>query len=253
MRGPKPSEYVSTRIPSRRASTRWPASWAAMSSPRPTMVNTMESTARQCTRCIPTAQELRSAADGKLPEEQGDHARCTVGGPGVRARAGLREQPEAGAEGGRFRAGPARRVADAAGGRRPRRAGTRPGRAGPGPGQRSGCTGASRGGEDGARRRRSAAQARAGGAGPPEEAVRAAGPAGARRRGGAGGAGPDPRGRHEARLPRAHGPDRKSTRLNSSHMSISYAVFCLKKKKKQSIRSRLKKKKKKLQEKTKKI
>src|SRR4051812_12050604 len=26
------------------------------------------------------------------------------------------------------------------------------------------------------------------------------------------------------------GPDRKSTRLNSSHMSISYAVFCLKKK-----------------------
>src|SRR6266480_6468949 len=27
-------------------------------------------------------------------------------------------------------------------------------------------------------------------------------------------------------------PDRKSTRLNSSHMSISYAVFCLKKKKK---------------------
>src|SRR5690242_21393982 len=32
----------------------------------------------------------------------------------------------------------------------------------------------------------------------------------------------------------ARGPrpqDRKSTRLNSSHMSISYAVFCLKKKK----------------------
>src|SRR5690242_9324091 len=28
------------------------------------------------------------------------------------------------------------------------------------------------------------------------------------------------------------GQDRKSTRLNSSHMSISYAVFCLKKKKK---------------------
>src|SRR5207249_6133815 len=27
------------------------------------------------------------------------------------------------------------------------------------------------------------------------------------------------------------GPDRKSTRLNSSHVSISYAVFCLKKKK----------------------
>src|SRR2546426_5796846 len=28
------------------------------------------------------------------------------------------------------------------------------------------------------------------------------------------------------------GPDRKSTRLNSSHLVISYAVFCLKKKKK---------------------
>src|SRR5690242_21627186 len=34
----------------------------------------------------------------------------------------------------------------------------------------------------------------------------------------------------------AHSPeDRKSTRLNSSHMSISYAVFCLKKKKKKHI------------------
>src|SRR5689334_23978341 len=29
-----------------------------------------------------------------------------------------------------------------------------------------------------------------------------------------------------------NGKDRKSTRLNSSHSSISYAVFCLKKKKK---------------------
>src|SRR5438067_10652695 len=29
--------------------------------------------------------------------------------------------------------------------------------------------------------------------------------------------------------------DRKSTRLNSSHVSISYAVFCLKKKKKKKI------------------
>src|SRR5690242_21057684 len=34
----------------------------------------------------------------------------------------------------------------------------------------------------------------------------------------------------------AHPPDRKSTRLNSSHMSISYAVFCLKKKKKKQNR-----------------
>src|SRR5436305_15045121 len=30
-------------------------------------------------------------------------------------------------------------------------------------------------------------------------------------------------------------PDRKSTRLNSSHVRISYAVFCLKKKKKNKI------------------
>src|SRR2546422_11747908 len=33
---------------------------------------------------------------------------------------------------------------------------------------------------------------------------------------------------------RGGGPDRKSTRLNSSHGYISYAVFCLKKKKKSS-------------------
>src|SRR5262245_63111468 len=31
-----------------------------------------------------------------------------------------------------------------------------------------------------------------------------------------------------------HGEDRKSTRLNSSHLGISYAVFCLKKKKETS-------------------
>src|SRR5947199_3749579 len=30
--------------------------------------------------------------------------------------------------------------------------------------------------------------------------------------------------------------DRKSTRLNSSHLGISYAVFCLKKKKKKKIK-----------------
>src|SRR5256885_3239852 len=36
----------------------------------------------------------------------------------------------------------------------------------------------------------------------------------------------------EVREPRGCGPlDRKSTRLNSSHLVISYAVFCLKKKK----------------------
>src|SRR5713101_9733878 len=44
---------------------------------------------------------------------------------------------------------------------------------------------------------------------------------------------------------RAAGRDRESTRLNSSHMSISYAVFCLKKKKKINTTQPLKKKKKK--------
>src|SRR5437588_9421980 len=36
----------------------------------------------------------------------------------------------------------------------------------------------------------------------------------------------------------AAGEDRKSTRLNSSHTVISYAVFCLKKKKKHGERQR---------------
>src|SRR5438445_5930488 len=39
---------------------------------------------------------------------------------------------------------------------------------------------------------------------------------------------------HGATRP-AHAPDRKSTRLNSSHANISYAVFCLKKKKNKKI------------------
>src|SRR5207249_11616482 len=34
---------------------------------------------------------------------------------------------------------------------------------------------------------------------------------------------------------KAYGIDRKSTRLNSSHVSISYAVFCLKKKNKPNV------------------
>src|SRR5690606_39565629 len=60
--------------------------------------------------------------------------------------------------------------------------------------------------------------------------------------------GPAPQGRRSLRLrPRRRGsrspcqgrhpvphPDRKSTRLNSSHVKISYAVFCLKKKKKKT-------------------
>src|SRR5690349_23446831 len=44
--------------------------------------------------------------------------------------------------------------------------------------------------------------------------------------------------RHRTYRRRSHPcfrPDRKSTRLNSSHVEISYAVFCLKKKKKKKI------------------
>src|SRR5689334_23593629 len=65
--------------------------------------------------------------------------------------------------------------------------------------------------------------------GPADQQLRARRPAG----------GPPPVRRELRRF--AHGPgtarrgrpDRKSTRLNSSHSSISYAVFCLKKKKTQ--------------------
>src|SRR2546421_5969575 len=47
----------------------------------------------------------------------------------------------------------------------------------------------------------------------------------------------DGRGRRRPELHRLrHVGDRKSTRLNSSHDQISYAVFCLKKKKKQKYR-----------------
>src|SRR2546430_12525707 len=54
----------------------------------------------------------------------------------------------------------------------------------------------------------------------------------ARDRGGEGAAGGDARGA----APQARAsPDRKSTRLNSSHSQNSYAVFCLEKKKKTLI------------------
>src|SRR5205809_6070569 len=46
-----------------------------------------------------------------------------------------------------------------------------------------------------------------------------------------GAVGADPAEQLLGQLPRALGVDRKSTRLNSSHGYISYAVFCLKKKK----------------------
>src|SRR5437867_7522647 len=75
------------------------------------------------------------------------------------------------------------------------------------------------------------------GAGPPEGATRAA--RAARRRQGLGRARVDVRlarrlGRAGRGAARRRRPDRKSTRLNSSHRTISYAVFCLKKKKKQA-------------------
>src|SRR5690349_24045114 len=48
-----------------------------------------------------------------------------------------------------------------------------------------------------------------------------------------------PRLRGLERLPAARRPraDRKSTRLNSSHVEISYAVFCLKKKKNERMQT----------------
>src|SRR5258708_29340630 len=45
---------------------------------------------------------------------------------------------------------------------------------------------------------------------------------------------PAPSGR-VGHIERIKTPDRKSTRLNSSHQIISYAVFCLKKKKKNKV------------------
>src|SRR6266487_4965758 len=51
--------------------------------------------------------------------------------------------------------------------------------------------------------------------------------------------------RHCRRWRRSASGDRKSTRLNSSHPSISYAVFCLKKKKKKKTETTIKNKKKK--------
>src|ERR1039458_10494035 len=47
-----------------------------------------------------------------------------------------------------------------------------------------------------------------------------------------------PRNRRWRRSCRPGCRDRKSTRLNSSHLGISYAVFCLKKKKRRSAHDR---------------
>src|SRR5438477_8614168 len=51
---------------------------------------------------------------------------------------------------------------------------------------------------------------------------------------------PERHGESHDRRTRHDGRDRKSTRLNSSHMSISYAVFCLKKKKKKQQKQKQK-------------
>src|SRR3712207_8583780 len=58
---------------------------------------------------------------------------------------------------------------------------------------------------------------------------------GRRRGGGPGGPPACPLPRPPSRGPLRGPLDRKSTRLNSSHANISYAVFCLKKKQKTSI------------------
>src|SRR6266567_6444514 len=56
-------------------------------------------------------------------------------------------------------------------------------------------------------------------------------------------------GRRPPRPARRRARDRKSTRLNSSHSQTSYAVFCLKKKKKKIFDPSIKKKKKKQKQK----
>src|SRR6266540_4923442 len=56
--------------------------------------------------------------------------------------------------------------------------------------------------------------------------------------------GPPPTPRRAARCRSSTPADRKSTRLNSSHITISYAVFCLKKKNTTSIPHPIKNKKK---------
>src|SRR5947199_7693509 len=45
-------------------------------------------------------------------------------------------------------------------------------------------------------------------------------------------------GSESATMPAPEAKDRKSTRLNSSHLGISYAVFCLKKKKEHYTRGK---------------
>src|SRR5436309_15981532 len=59
------------------------------------------------------------------------------------------------------------------------------------------------------------------------------------RRDGADGDSADDRAPSGAAPPGPDGADRKSTRLNSSHVKISYAVFCLKKKKKKQKKKKI--------------
>src|SRR3954470_21375441 len=73
MRGPNPIENTSTRIPRRRASAMWPASWAAMSRPRPTTVTSTEITGRQCRAQVrPHSQQIDP---GGPTFQSGDHLR----------------------------------------------------------------------------------------------------------------------------------------------------------------------------------
>src|SRR5690349_23161274 len=60
----------------------------------------------------------------------------------------------------------------------------------------------------------------------------------ARQRGRGGGRDPRPHRGDDQSLPRPK--DRKSTRLNSSHVENSYAVFCLKKKKQKASPNKIK-------------
>src|SRR5262245_47763997 len=93
-------------------------------------------------------------------------------------------------------------------------------------------------------RRRGAPHREPGEHGPcPRRPAHALEPAGRRARGG-NSRDPESAARHAraggaaGRAGRGQGGDRKSTRLNSSHLGISYAVFCLKKKKKKRTNSK---------------
>src|SRR5712664_1835215 len=168
MRGPNPNEYVSTRMPIRRASTRCPASWAAIKSPRPTTATTMAMKAGS----IADARDRRrnyvvlgttplGVCHAQDPDRVGKHA----AGAGVLFA-------EAGRQARRLRARAAERVPDGAGGRGAHRGRPRARCGFPVARERGGRAVAAGGGEERAGRRRRAAEAGPGGTRPLEEAVR---------------------------------------------------------------------------------